>query len=81
MTIRKCSTTSRASSSDLPTSASLIIDIEACEIEQPSPVWAISVTVPSSMFSSRWISSPQSGLFWSTATVGLSSDPSPRLRR
>ena len=40
-----------------------------------------SVTVPSTMLSSRWISSPQRGLFWSTATVGLSSDPSPRLRR
>ena len=61
--------------------ASLIIETDACEIEQPWPLWASSATRPSSIPSSRCTSSPQSGLFWSTATVGLSSDPSPRLRR
>ena len=52
----------RVSSSDLPRSASVIIDAEAVEMAQPTPSKAISSIRPCS--TRRWTStrSPQSGL-------------------
>ena len=61
----KCS----ASETGLPTTASVIMDALAVEIEQPLPENAISVIMSSLTINSSSITSPQVGLFISIVCV------------
>ena len=61
----------RASRTLRPFTYSVIMLVDACEMEQPAPANAISEIVSPSRATSRWIWSPQSGFAPSAEQVGV----------
>ena len=64
-----------ASSTGLPTTSSLITDVDAWLIEQPSPSQPSSAIAPSATRTRSVTSSPQVGLTWCTSASNGSSRP------
>ncbi len=66
---------SSASATGFPVTSCVIIEIDACDIEQPSPTNLASSITPSRTRIWRCTSSPQVGFFMWTATSGSGSSP------
>ena len=75
MRVRNSSWMLIASSTGLPMTRSVITEVEACEIEQPTASYDTSATTPSATCTRSVTSSPQVGFTWWTSASKGSRSP------